>query len=96
MVKGQVKSLRITLEATETGVLGYVYLRDVARGQAVKTVELEPGSIMADYDDKGRLLGVEFLNAENGHSNVMRGLAERLNAPELAAIDLAEMCKAPA
>ena len=96
MVKGEVKSLRITLEAAETGVLAYVYLRDIARGQAARTVELEPGSIMADYDDEGRLLGVEFLNAEKGDSRVMRNLAEKLNAPELAGLDLAEMCKAPA
>ncbi|MCK4625806.1 MAG: DUF2283 domain-containing protein, partial [Phycisphaerae bacterium] len=63
MVKGELKSLRITLEVTETGVLGYIYIRDVESGQAKETVEIEPASIMADYDAGGNLLGVEFLNA---------------------------------
>lgn len=96
MVKGELKSLRITLEATGTGVLGYVYVRDIAPGQASKTVEIEQHSIMADYDDAGNLLGVEFLNAEQADAELMHRIAHQLNAPELAGIDLAEMCKAPA
>ncbi len=96
MVKGELKSLRITLEATGAGVLGYVYVRDIAPGQASKTVEIEPHSIMADYDADGNLLGVEFLNAERADAEIMHRLAEQLDTPELAGIDFAEMCKAPA
>lgn len=96
MVKRELKSLRITLEATETGVLGYIYIRDIASGQVKETVEIEPASIMADYDVEGNLLGVEFLNAEQADTELMHRLAEQLNTPELAGIDLAEMCKTPA
>ncbi len=95
MVKGELKSLRITLEATETGVLGYVYVTDIATGQVKNTVVIEPASIMADYDAEGNLLGVEFLNAEQADGELMHRLADQLDAPELAGIDLAEMCKAP-
>ncbi len=95
MVKGELKSLRITLEVTETGVLGYIYIRDVESGQAKETVEIEPASIMADYDAGGNLLGVEFLNAEQADAELMHRLANQLGAPELAGIDLAEMCKSP-
>ena len=96
MVRGELKSLRITLEAVETGVLGYVYLMDIDRGQAARTIEVEPGSVMADYDSAGRLLGVEFLNADSADGALMRRLAQQLNAPELAGLDLAQMCKAQA
>ncbi len=94
MIKGESKSLRITLEAVETGILGYVYVRDIASGQAKETVEIEPAAIMADYDGEGNLLGVEFLNAEQADTELMHKIARQLNAPELAGIDLAEMCKA--
>ena len=87
------KSLRITLEGTETSVLGYVYLQEIGPGEVVRTEEIEPGSIHADYAGDGRLLGVEFLDAERADSNLMRRLAKRLNAPELAGIDLCQMCK---
>ena len=90
------KSVRITLEAVETGVLGYVYLTDIDPGAAVKQVEVAPGSITADYDSRGRLLGVELLNAEQADGATMRRLAKELGAPELAGLDLAEMCKAQA
>ena len=96
MVPGELKSLRITLEAVETGVLGYVYLKDVDRGQAARTVEIEPGSVMADYDSQGRLLGVELLNADRADGELMRRLAQQLKAPELAGLDLAQMCRTPA
>ena len=96
MVQGELKSLRITLEAREGGILGYVYLADIAPGQAKETVEVEPNAIMSDYDAAGNLLGVEFLAAERADAAVMRGLAEKLKAPELAGIDLAQMCKSPA
>ena len=96
MVKGQLKSLRITLEATESGVLGYVYLRDISRGEVAKTVQIGPRSISADYDGDGNLVGVELLNAERADATIMRELAAKLSAPELGGLDLAEMCKAPA
>ena len=95
MVKGELKSLRITLEATDSGVLGYVYLREIDRGAAAKTEDMGQG-IMADYDAQGELLGVEFLDAARVDSTTMRALAARLKVPELAGIDLAEMCKTPA
>ncbi|KKL74398.1 hypothetical protein LCGC14_2065290 [marine sediment metagenome] len=96
MVKGELKSLRITLEATDTGVLGYVYFRDIPDGAVARTETIETGSITADYDAQGHILGVEFLNADRADAKVMRSVARRVNAPELAGLDLAEMCKAPA
>ena len=95
MVKGELKSLRITLEATEIGVLGYVYLGEIAPGEAANTVEVLP-TVMADYAADGRLLGLEFLRAELADGDFMRELAEKLNAPELAGINLAEICKTAA
>lgn len=96
MVRGELKSLRITLEAVDTGVLGYVYLTDVEPGAAARQVAIDPGSVTADYDRDGHLLGVEFLNAEKADAALMRRLADRLNAPELAGLDLAAMCRASA
>ncbi len=93
MVTGQLKSVRITLEAIEGGVLGYIYLRDIKPGKVDRTDEIESGSIMADYDSNDQLIGVEFLHAENADSTLMHNLAEKLNAPELAGINLSEMCK---
>jgi len=62
-----------------------------------KTVALDPEpSIHADYDAEGTLLGLEFLDAQAADADVMRRLAKRLNVPELAGIDLAEMCGAAA
>ena len=89
------KSLRITLEALETGVLGYVYLQDIPAGGVGRTVEVRP-SVMADYDGEGRLLGVEFLDAREADAAFMRALAKQLKCPELNGIDLAEMSKTPA
>ena len=91
MVKGTVKSLRITLESTGTSVLAYVYLREVAAGQVAQTEPLG-NSIMADYDVEDQLLGLEFLNAERADAAEMRRVATQLQAPELAGIDLAAMC----
>ena len=95
MVKGELKSLRITLKGAESGVLGYVYFQEIAPGKVAKTVEVEPGRVMADYDSEGHLLGVEFLSAEQADGKLMRTVAHKPGAPELGGIDLAEMCKAP-
>lgn len=94
MVIGELKSLRITLEAVDDGVLGYVYLHDIAPGQVARTEELvaEP-LITADYDSQGLLLGIEFLHAEKADAKVMKRLAERLKCPELAGMDLTRMCQ---
>jgi len=97
MVKGELKTLRITLEATDIAVLGYVYLRDIPDGAVAETVTLEgEASVNADYDAEGVLLGLEFLDARAADAEVMRRLARRLGVPELAGIDLAEMCGAAA
>jgi len=96
MVRDELRTLRITLEATETGVLGYVYLRDVAGDRAHRQVELEPDAIIADYSAEGALLGLEFLHAESADGDVLRRLARELDVPELAGLDLAAMCRAPA
>lgn len=95
MVKGELKSLRITLEATDAGVLGYVYLQDPPPGGVDRTVEISP-NVMADYDDNGVLMGVEFLDAGAAKAELMHELAEKLHAPELAGLDLAQMCGTPA
>lgn len=96
MVTGELKNLRITLEATDSGILGYVYLREIGRGQVARTNKVEPFSVMADYDAQGNLLGVEFPDARNATPPMMRELADKLSAPDLAAINLAELCRAAA
>ncbi len=93
MVTGELKSLRITLEAVAGSVLGYVYLREVQPGESKRQVSVKPHSVIADYDAEGRLLGVEFLDAEQAGPALMQRLAEELSTPELAAINLAAMCK---
>jgi uncharacterized protein YuzE len=95
MVKGELKTLRITLEATEAAVLGYVYLQDIQPGQVDHTAEVIP-SVMADYDAGGRLLGIELLDAGNADAAFMSNVAKRLGRPELAGIDLAAMCRTTA
>lgn len=95
MVKGELKSVRITLESTESGALGYVYLRDIAPGEVARTEKVMPG-VHADLDAQGKVLGVEFLNAERITLAMMQSLAETLHAPELAAIDLSGLCKTAA
>ena len=92
---GVTKSVRITLESTDAGVLGYVYLRDIAPGEVARTEKIMPG-INADYDIHNKVIGVEFLNAERINLSLMQPLAEKLNAPELAAIDLSGLCKTAA
>ena len=96
MVSGKVKSLVITLEPAGAGVLAYVYFKEISPGEAAKTVEIEPSSVLADYDADGQLIGLEFLHAEGADGNLMRKLSKQLHVPELAGLDLAEMCKAAA
>lgn len=92
MVRGEVRTLRITLESTETSVLGYVYLTEVAAGQVKRTTEVEPG-ILVDFDAAGSPLGLELLNASAADEHVMHRLATKLGIPELAGINFAEMCR---
>jgi hypothetical protein len=96
MNKGEVSSPVITLESTGTGVLAYVYLQEIRSGGAARTEEVQAGSVLADYDAQGRLLGLEFLHAEEASGELLRELARRLSVPQLNGLDLAEMCNAPA
>ena len=96
MVTGRVISLVIKLEPAGSRILGYVYFKEIAPGEAVKTVEVETASVLADYDKGGQLIGLEFLHAEDADSKLMRRLSEQFHLPELAGLDLAEMCKAAA
>ena len=41
---------------------GYIHYKDIAPGEAVKTVEVVEGYVIVDYDKDGNLLGVELLN----------------------------------
>lgn len=93
MIELRLKSLRVTLEPIEDRVLGYIYLQEIAPGQVEETVEVESLSVMADYDMDGKLLGVEFLVAEEADEDFVLSIAKKLNAPILAGIDLAEACK---
>lgn len=41
----------------------YLYVKDnVKKGEAVKTVKVERRDIYIDFDNQGRVLGIEFLN----------------------------------
>jgi len=54
----------------------YLYLRE--RGRSVGTPEAAPGVIL-DFDSKGRLLGIEFLDAR--HHIPRRTLAKAILQP---------------
>ncbi len=91
MVKGELRTFRITLEATAESVLGYVYVQEIPPGASAETREILP-SVFADFDAHGDLLGVEFTDAQKADAVLMGQLASTLDAPELAGIDLARMC----
>lgn len=40
----------------------YIYIDEIKAGEAKKTKQVDD-NIIADFDDKGRLLGIEVLNA---------------------------------
>jgi len=61
MKKGEKITLFTTTDVDkETGLILAVYFR-VRTGEAAETREFAGGSAFADYDSKGRLLGVEIL-----------------------------------
>lgn len=91
MVKGELKTLRITLEATTEAVIAYVYLQDISPSEVADTRRVAP-DVSADFDAHGNLLGLEFLHAQKADAALMNRLASELDAPELAGIDLARMC----
>lgn len=45
----------------------YIYLKDIRSGEVAKTYPCDPvevnGEINLDFDNEGRLLGIEILNA---------------------------------
>lgn len=43
----------------------YIFLRVIERGGAVHTLPTEDATIMLDFDDKQRLIGIEVLDASN-------------------------------
>ena len=96
MRRDELRTLRITLEATETGVLGYVYVREAVSGAARRQAELAGGAVIADYSGEGDLLGLEFLHAEAADAELLQRLARDLRVPELAGLDLSAMCRTPA
>ncbi|HEY5314352.1 MAG TPA: DUF2283 domain-containing protein [Pirellulales bacterium] len=54
-------SFAVTVEANDrTGQIMAVYLR-FRKGKSAKTKERVEGSVFADYDRQGRLLGIEVL-----------------------------------
>lgn len=50
---------------TEANAL-YIYLREIGLGEVAHTVELKQG-VNLDVDSAGRVLGLEFVNADGFH-----------------------------
>lgn len=55
--------IRITFDRVANAA--YLYLRDIEPGGVAKTVPVDeaPGMINLDFDAKGRLIGIEVLDA---------------------------------
>lgn len=72
------RAMRFELD-TEVNAL-YIYFREIPDGAVARTVELEQG-VNLDIDSAGRILGLEFVNADDFH----KFLADRggkLDVPE--------------
>lgn len=66
----------------------YIYLREIEPGGTKATVDAEEaegiaagGSIMLDFDDDGRLIGIEVLRAKRGLPKELIAEAEELGPP---------------
>ncbi len=70
----------IKIEYDKKADAAYLYLKYPIRdGEAVNTMEINE-NIMLDFDKKGRLLGVEILNAsKNLKNNVLRSTCLKNN-----------------
>jgi len=55
----------------EVGAL-YIYVREIAEGAVARQIELQEG-VYLDADQKGRTLGMEFLDLENFREWLERG-----------------------
>ncbi len=74
--KVMLKRMRITYDK-EAGA-AYVYIKyPIQRGEASKTVEVKE-NIILDFDRKGKLLGVEILNARKLLPSIVLRKAEPL------------------
>lgn len=66
----------------------YIYFEDPAKagapGSAVKTYECDPiavdGMINLDFDEEGRVIGIEILDARSKLPPYLLGTAERLDS----------------
>lgn len=43
---------------------GYIYFKPIKAGEVKRTIKAHDGSIMLDFDEQGRLIGIEVLNAK--------------------------------
>lgn len=67
----------------DTGVNAlYIYFREIGPGEVARTAELEEG-VNLDIDFAGRILGLEFVNADDFHKFLSEHGGE-LNIPEKA------------
>ena len=63
LYKGYYCYLTMKLEYDKEVDAAYVYLTyPMEKGEAKKTIEIN-GNIIADFDEKGQLIGIEILNA---------------------------------
>ena len=57
---GKIPVLRVQVQPNVDGTLSAVYFY-IRSGKSVRTIEHADGNVFADYDRRGRLLGIELL-----------------------------------
>lgn len=72
--------MRVTFDRSANAA--YIYLKDIERGESARQhVVDEPhtrGMIVLDFDDKGRLIGIDVLDATHALPQEVLDSAERI------------------
>ncbi|HEX6507138.1 MAG TPA: DUF2283 domain-containing protein [Chloroflexota bacterium] len=68
--------MRVTFDPVADAV--YIYLREIERGGAVKTITVDEALINLDFDKEGRLIGIEVLQATDTLPDEVLKRAERV------------------
>ena len=57
----------------------FIYLTEIGSGEVARSVEALPEAVLLDFDQEGRLLGIEVLNARRMLPRALLDRAERLD-----------------
>lgn len=69
--------IRVTYDHSANAA--FIYLATIGPGKIARTVEAVPQTVLLDFDDEGRLLGIEVLNARRMLPRAFLDRAERLD-----------------